>query len=121
MVTPSSFDPYDPEDVVQNLTGWSKLWYKCKAEPLVPIGVLLTTGALIKSAIAIRRGNHKQANRFFTARVVFQGCTIAALIGGSYYMQSKMGKSKAELDAEKAARRKELWLEELERQQSRYK
>ncbi|KAK9466228.1 hypoxia induced protein conserved region-domain-containing protein [Lipomyces arxii] len=119
MVSPSSFDPYDPDDQVRNLKGFAKLWYHCKEQPLVPVGILLTCAALTKSAIAVRQGKQREANRYFTARVVMQGLTLAALVGGSYYMQ-KNTKSVAELQAEKAARRKQLWLEELDRQGAGY-
>ncbi|KAK9459504.1 hypoxia induced protein conserved region-domain-containing protein [Lipomyces oligophaga] len=121
MVSPSSFDAYNPDDAVANLTGFPRIWYKCKEQPLVPIGVLATTYALTRSAMAIRQGNSKQANRFFGARVLFQGFTICVLVAGSYAMAAGDGKTKAELEAEKAARRKQLWLEELERQGAVYK
>ncbi|KAK9454585.1 hypoxia induced protein conserved region-domain-containing protein [Dipodascopsis uninucleata] len=115
MVAPSSFDPYDPEDAVQNLRGLKKLWYHCKEQPLVPLGIFATCFALTKSGLAIRGGRSKSANRYFTLRVIFQGFTLAALVGGSYYL-SHDTKSKEELMKEKAERRKKLWLEELDRQ-----
>ncbi|KAK9486743.1 hypoxia induced protein conserved region-domain-containing protein [Lipomyces starkeyi] len=118
MVVPSSFDPYDAEDAVRNLKGFQKLWYHCKQQPLVPIGIIATCYALTRSAIAVRGGRHKEANKYFTARVVLQGLTLVALVGTSIYMQSD-GKSQAERNAEKAARRKQLWLEELDRQGGR--
>ncbi|KAK7208238.1 altered inheritance of mitochondria protein 31, mitochondrial [Myxozyma melibiosi] len=112
---PSSFDAYDAEDRAKKLTGFQKLWYKCKEQPLVPLGVFATIFALTKSALSLKAGNSRKANKFFTARVVAQGFTLVALVGGSAYMNSKDSKTQAEIDAEKAARRKKLWLEELER------
>ncbi|KAK9380259.1 hypoxia induced protein conserved region-domain-containing protein [Kockiozyma suomiensis] len=116
MPPPSSFDAIDPEDQVQQLTGFKKLWYKCKEQPLVPIGVIATIWALSKSAISIRQGNSRKANKYLTTRVALQGFTIAAMVGGTALLNNRDGKTKAEREVEKAARRKQLWLEELERQ-----
>ncbi|KAK9476355.1 hypoxia induced protein conserved region-domain-containing protein [Lipomyces japonicus] len=112
---PSSFDIYDGEDAVKNLKGFQKLWYHCKEQPLVPIGIIATCFALSKSALSIRSGNHKSANRYFTARVAFQAFTLIALVGGTY-MAAKDSKSRDQILQEKAERRKKLWLEDLERQ-----
>lgn len=53
---------------------------------LVPIGTALTIGAFILSARATRKGDAKAANRMFIWRVALQGLTVAALVGGSYYL-----------------------------------
>ncbi|KAK9473271.1 hypoxia induced protein conserved region-domain-containing protein, partial [Dipodascopsis tothii] len=114
MPVPSSFDIYEQEQAVRELQGFDRIWYQCKAQPLVPIGCLLTTGALVASARAIRSGQSAKANRMFTARVVFQGLTIAALVAGSVVINNGPQESEAEREARKSEMRKKLWLEELE-------
>lgn len=89
----------------------------CKEQPLVPLGCLLTTGALLLSAHSIRRGDYKGANRMFVWRVALQGFTVIALVGGSYYLGLNK-KWQVDREAEirkKAELREKMWIEELER------
>lgn len=83
----------------------------------MPIGCLLTCGALILSARALKVGNKRQANQMFFARVGFQGLTVAALIGGAmYYGQDPKEKLEAKEREKLLARQREkMWIEELER------
>lgn len=94
-----------------------KMKKNCREQPLVPIGTLMTTGALILSARAIRQGDAKGANRMFVWRVALQGITVAALVGGSYYLglNEKLKVSREEEIRNKAAIREKMWIEELER------
>lgn len=106
-------------------TFFDKIKSHCKEQPLVPIGTLLTTGAVILAAQSLRTGQRHKAQVWFRWRVAFQGATIAALVvGGLLY--GKKGIEKAETDAEiieakakkleeKAKLRERLWIEELER------
>lgn len=86
-----------------------KLVRRFKEEPFVPIGTslpsayciyspercynvgtALTCFALIMaSRKAGRKGESKSLNRWFRARIVFQGATIAAIVVGSYAVQKK--------------------------------
>ncbi|KAK9381599.1 hypoxia induced protein conserved region-domain-containing protein [Kockiozyma suomiensis] len=113
MGLPSSFDVYDPEDAVANLKGFDKIWYKCKEMPAVPIGALATIYALTRASFAIRRGYSLEANKFFSARVVFQAVTIAALVGGSYMMNGFDGKTRSERRRELEKQRTERWVQQL--------
>lgn len=94
-----------------------KILKNCKEQPLVPIGVGMTLGALLLSVKAIRRGDAKTANRMFVWRVTLQGLTVVALVAGSYYIGIN-DKWKVDHDQElrkKAEVREKMWIEELER------
>ena len=75
-------------------------------EPLVPLGAGLTTIALIGAGSSLRRGDSSSFNLWLRARVVLQGLTIAAALGGSVYYTA----DKAKIAAAKKA------LEERERE-----
>ncbi|TQS34221.1 hypothetical protein Golomagni_05404, partial [Golovinomyces magnicellulatus] len=70
---PSSFDN---DADFYNERPMQKVVRKLKEEPLVPLGIGLTTFAFISAYRAIRRGDSKQANRMFRARVAAQGFTV---------------------------------------------
>jgi len=96
-----------------------KLLRKCKQQPLVPLGAALTCGALYLSGRALRKGDPRLANRMFYWRVGFQAFTIAALIGGAWYLGDEdVGGFKGtpqEMLRKKAKEREQLWIAELER------
>lgn len=110
---PSSTDVYyDTEDEVLQ-----KLARKAKEQPLVPIGIVLTCGALHMSARALRVGDSRLANRMFYWRVGLQAFTVAALVVGGYMYGVKPSRP-TDRDALLRAHAKEreaMWLEELER------
>lgn len=58
---------------------------KMTQEPLVPIGSLLTCGALIVASRQLVRGERAKFNKALRWRVAFQGLTVLAALGGSYY------------------------------------
>ncbi|PWZ02998.1 hypothetical protein BCV70DRAFT_197235 [Testicularia cyperi] len=62
-----------------------KFFRKMKEQPLVPIGSLLTMGALIVASNHLRSGNREQFNRALRWRVGFQGLTVVAALAGSFY------------------------------------
>lgn len=94
-----------------------KLIRKIKEEPLVPLGMGLTVFAFVNAYRAIRRGDSRQANNMFRARVAAQGFTVVAMVAGSmYYSQDRqktkeLRKLKEERDAEEKRQR---WIRELE-------
>lgn len=118
---PSSFDLRGDE--LQDMNFWERVKFHCKQQPLVPIGTLLTTGAVIMAAQNIRLGNSRKAQYFFRWRVVFQGATLVALVAGSFlYGKSKLEEqSQQEQLKEKAKLREELWIRELERRDAEVK
>ncbi|EED82831.1 predicted protein, partial [Postia placenta Mad-698-R] len=60
---------------------------------LPPTGALATCAALITAMVKMRRGEAKAVNYWLRARVLTQGLTIAAIVGGSYaYGQTKQQK-----------------------------
>mmetsp|Transcript_15472 Transcript_15472/g.27489 ORF Transcript_15472/g.27489 Transcript_15472/m.27489 type:complete len:97 (+) Transcript_15472:183-473(+) len=61
-----------------------KLSSKFRAEPLVPIGCLVTAGVLMGGIVSFKRGNPVLSQKMMRARVVAQTATIAALAYGAY-------------------------------------
>ncbi|CAO1616883.1 unnamed protein product [Parajaminaea phylloscopi] len=80
---PPSFPSLEPLE-----TPKEKLIRKLKQEPLVPIGSLLTIGALTVASHYLRTGNRASFNRALRWRIYFQGLTVVAAIGGVYYYGS---------------------------------
>lgn len=94
-----------------------KLVRKFKQQPLVPLGTLMTCGALYLSARAIKHGDSRMANHMFRWRVGLQAFTVIAIIGGAYmYRQDQINRpTQEELMRQKAKERERLWIQELER------
>ncbi|KAM0562982.1 hypothetical protein ACHAPJ_001825 [Fusarium lateritium] len=111
---PSSFDG---DQEFHNERPMQKVVRKIKEEPLIPLGIGLTTLAFVNAYRALRRGDSKQANRMFRARVAAQGFTVFAMLAGSMYYQKDREKSKElrQLQEQKDAEEKRLrWIRELE-------
>ncbi|KAI0488640.1 hypothetical protein KFK09_028479 [Dendrobium nobile] len=53
--------------------------------PLVPIGALLTAGVLTAGLISFRNGNSQLGQKLMRARVVFQGATVAVMVGSAAF------------------------------------
>ncbi|CAL9150354.1 unnamed protein product [Musa hybrid cultivar] len=53
--------------------------------PLVPIGALMTAGVLTAGLVSFRQGNSQLGQKLMRARVVFQGATVALMVGSAYY------------------------------------
>uniref|UniRef100_A0A8C5PBV0 HIG1 domain-containing protein n=1 Tax=Leptobrachium leishanense TaxID=445787 RepID=A0A8C5PBV0_9ANUR len=72
--TPSS--PYMNEGVK------GKFIRKVKENPFVPLGCLATAGALTYGLISFKQGRTRQSQLLMRARILAQGLTVAALMGG---------------------------------------
>lgn len=68
-----------------------KAWRKFREQPLVPIGTLVTCGALIMATVKMRRGDSQSLNNWLRVRVIAQGATIAAVCAGTYALGSTVG------------------------------
>mmetsp|Transcript_311 Transcript_311/g.559 ORF Transcript_311/g.559 Transcript_311/m.559 type:complete len:82 (+) Transcript_311:176-421(+) len=55
---------------------------KFKKNPLIPLGLLLTTGALTAGLFAFRKGDKNMSQTMMRYRVAFQGFTVAAMALG---------------------------------------
>ncbi|KAL6904801.1 hypoxia induced protein conserved region domain-containing protein [Trichoderma evansii] len=110
---PSSFDDED----AYNEKPMEKVKRKLKEEPLVPLGIGLTVLAFVNAYRALRKGDSRQANKMFRARIAAQGFTVVAMVAGSMYYSKdrektkELRKLKEERDAEE---KRQKWIRELE-------
>lgn len=80
-------------------------------------GIGLTVLAFVNAYRALRKGDSRQANRMFRARVAAQGFTVIAMVAGSMYYNKDREKSKElrKLKEERDAEEKhQKWIHELE-------
>jgi len=111
---PSSFDSNSD---FANEKALHKVFRKIKEEPLIPLGMALTTAAFVNAYLALRRGDSRQANRMFRARVGAQGFTVIAMVAGSMYYSkdrektAELRKLQSQRDSEEKRRK---WIRELE-------
>jgi len=64
-------------------------WEKIKENPFVPLGCLVTALILTFGLLSMKERNHKKAQLFMRARVLSQGFTFSAIVGGMWYQASK--------------------------------
>ncbi|XP_014240893.1 HIG1 domain family member 2A, mitochondrial [Cimex lectularius] len=87
MATESEFDKLEwiqpGESILANEeTTFEKFQRKFKENPFVPIGALATAACLFYGVRNFYKGNTKNSQLMMRARVVAQGLTVAALVGG---------------------------------------
>ncbi|XP_055390162.1 HIG1 domain family member 2A, mitochondrial [Condylostylus longicornis] len=66
-----------------------KMIRKMKENPLVPIGCLATAGALTFGLYSFRKGDRRMSQVMMRTRILAQGFTVLALIGGVAFSYSK--------------------------------
>lgn len=80
-------------------------------------GIGLTVLAFVNAYRALRKGDSRQANKMFRARIAAQGFTVVAMVAGSMYYSKDREKSK-ELrklkDERDAEEKRQKWIRELE-------
>ncbi|NXM32594.1 HIG2A protein, partial [Oxyruncus cristatus] len=59
-----------------------KFLRKTRENPLVPLGCLCTVGVLTYGLISFKKGDIRRSQLMMRARVLAQGFTFAALLGG---------------------------------------
>ncbi|KAJ7057125.1 hypoxia induced protein conserved region-domain-containing protein [Mycena amicta] len=67
-------------------TTGQKFGRKCRENPYVPIGGVLTVGNLVMAILNLARGESRQMNLWLRGRVAMQGITIVALVFGAARM-----------------------------------
>ncbi|CAA92488.1 HIG1 domain-containing protein [Caenorhabditis elegans] len=75
--------PQDMSGGSRGQTASTTALQKALNNPLVPLGMLATTGCLIGMMVATLRRSSRGAQYFMRGRVVAQGFTVAALVGGA--------------------------------------
>lgn len=79
-----------PDTTETEIIPWSeKVWRKSKEEPLVPLGVLATTGALTMAILSFRKRQSWNMQYWMRARVAAQAFTVGAMC--VYYYNTKPG------------------------------
>ena len=68
-------------------TALDKLIRKSLKDPVVPIGVLVTTGVLIAGLRAFNRGDKQQSQRLMRYRILAQGLTVVGMMVGVIGLQ----------------------------------
>ncbi|KZP01404.1 hypothetical protein CALVIDRAFT_532164 [Calocera viscosa TUFC12733] len=80
-----SFPQHVPPSDLQE-TYVQKGWRKCKEQPVVPLGVLLTCIAFLGATRSLRSGDKASFNRYLRFRVLAQGLTIVGCVAGAYWI-----------------------------------
>lgn len=92
---------------------YERLTRKFREEPFVPLGILATCTALFGASVALRKGNQRNANRYFRWRIYAQGFTVLAMVAGSVYYGDARAETKAlknEAERVKSKEARDRWL-----------
>ena len=68
-----------------NETMWERTVRKFSAEPLVPMGCLITAGVLASGIRAFHRKDGVKSQQMMRLRVLAQGATVAVLVTGASF------------------------------------
>ncbi|KZT59062.1 hypothetical protein CALCODRAFT_481829, partial [Calocera cornea HHB12733] len=79
---------------------------KCKEQPVVPVGVLLTTLAFLGATRSLRTGDKAAFNLYLRFRVLAQGLTVLGCVAGAYWV-GRGARAEGRERAREAARRGE--------------
>ncbi|THU92955.1 hypothetical protein K435DRAFT_671130 [Dendrothele bispora CBS 962.96] len=98
-----------------------KLVRKVSENPWVPLGALLTTGALLMASVRLRQRDSKKFQHWLRARIALQTVTIFAVLGGLYkYGQANLEENQRVMEIQsqkqmelKAKREKEEFEERI--------
>mmetsp|Transcript_4069 Transcript_4069/g.11502 ORF Transcript_4069/g.11502 Transcript_4069/m.11502 type:complete len:96 (-) Transcript_4069:138-425(-) len=63
---------------------------KTKRNPLVLVGALATAGVLMGGLVSFHKGNQKLSQTMMRTRVLFQGATVALMVGTSGYLSENL-------------------------------
>ena len=63
-------------------SGWDKLVRKTIKDPIVPIGVAVTTGVLLAGLLAFNRGDKARSQKLMRYRILAQGVTVVGMMAG---------------------------------------
>ncbi|KAH9927977.1 uncharacterized protein BXZ73DRAFT_48542 [Epithele typhae] len=85
-------------------TWGGKFQRRFKENPFVPIFAGLTTASLIMASTKLRKRQSTSMNYWFRVRVLMQGLTLVAVVGGSWYY----GQMKHQKDTKAAAEQERL-------------
>ena len=76
---------------------------KCSAQPLVPMGGVLTVAFLVSGLKSFNDGNSARSQKMMRGRVLAQGVTVCFIVAYAYYDQVIREKA-AETDEERDQR-----------------
>ncbi len=74
-------------DVKKKQDHMEKMKRAIKSNPFVPIGCLITLGVLTKGLFAMKNKDVAKSQAMMRYRVAAQGCTLVALIAGTFITQ----------------------------------
>lgn len=95
-----------PDTTGTEIVPWSeKVWRKSKEEPLVPIGVLATTGALTMAILSFRKRQSWNMQYWMRARVAAQAFTVGAMC--VYYYSRSPGEVEKTRHLDEASAKRE--------------
>lgn len=86
---PSSHPDINFAMMYREETFQEKLYRKTGENPFIPIGLAVTTYALVSGLWTLRTGDRVKSQKMMRLRVVAQGFTVFALLAGVLYSATK--------------------------------
>ncbi|KAM9310124.1 HIG1 domain family member 2A, mitochondrial [Pholidichthys leucotaenia] len=81
---PPAIEGFSPSPRVKEETFKEKFMRKTKANPFVPVGCLTTVGVLVYGLCAFQQGKTRRSQLLMRGRILAQGFTVVAIIGGVF-------------------------------------